>query len=234
MTGFTWFDLTVGGLMLVSGLLALMRGFTREITSLVAWGAAGAAGVVAAFTPELVIQAKVYISEEWLAQAAVGVGVFLIVLIILSLISIRFTDWLLDSSPGAFDRTLGFFFGLARGLILVVILYSIYIFLFPQKTHFQGVREARSLSSIESVALKMYEFFPAQFAEQANILREKTYTYTRQNGTRQNGSNSDAGPDGASGKTEAPKENNYQAGEKKVLDQLIENNQRPPDNNGQN
>lgn len=230
MTGFTWFDLTIGGLMLVSGLLALMRGFTREITSLVAWGAAGAAAVVAAFTPELVSQAQVYVKEEWLAQAAVGGGVFLIVLIILSLISIRFTDWLLDSSPGAFDRTLGFFYGLARGLILVVILYSFYIFFIPQKTHFQGLREARSLMSVESVALKMYEFFPAKFAEQAAILRDKTYTYTRQN---QNGQTT-GGKTKSDTTSGATKENNYQEGDKKVLDQLIENTQKKPSDNGQN
>ena len=74
MTGFTWFDLTVAGLMLISGLLALMRGFTREITSMVAWGAAIAAAIAAAYTPELVAQAQIYISEEWLARAAVGGG----------------------------------------------------------------------------------------------------------------------------------------------------------------
>jgi membrane protein required for colicin V production len=229
MTGFTWFDLTVGGLMLVSGLLALMRGFTREITSLVAWGAAGAAALVAAFTPDLVAQAKVYISEEWLAQAAVGGGVFLIVLIILSLISIRFTDWLLDSSPGAFDRTLGFFYGLARGLLLIVILYSFYIFFLPQKSHFQGLREARSLMTVESVALKLYEFFPAKFTEQAKILSEKTYTYSRQNPATQNNAPADTPSSNGSAKT-----NSYKAGDKKVLDQLIENTQRSPDTSGQN
>jgi len=225
MTGFTWFDLAVGGLMLVSGLLALMRGFTREITSLVAWGAAGAAAVVAAFTPEFVSQAQVYLSEEWLAQAAVGGGVFLIVLVILSLISIRFTDWLLDSSPGAFDRTLGFFYGLGRGLILIVILYSFYIFFIPQKGHFQGIREARSLLSVESVALNMYDFFPAKFAEQARILKEKTYTFTRQNS-----SGADTGSNTSGAENNASEENAYQAGEKKVLDQLIENTQRTPNN----
>jgi len=222
MTGFTWFDLAVGGLMLVSGLLALTRGFTREITSLVAWGAAGAAAVVAAFTPDFVTQAQAYIPEEWLARAAVGGGVFLIVLIVLSLISIRFTDWLLDSSPGAFDRTLGFFYGLARGLALVVILYSFYIFFIPQKSHFDGVRQAKSLLTVEAIALKMYEFFPAQFAEQAKNLRELTYTHTRSNQPLQNNSTSSTGSD---------KGNTYNQGDKKVLDQLIENTQKPPKSN---
>ena len=34
-------DLILVGIMLISGLLALMRGFTREVLSLVAWGLAG-------------------------------------------------------------------------------------------------------------------------------------------------------------------------------------------------
>lgn len=230
MTGLTWFDLTVAGLMLVSGLLALMRGFTREITSLVAWGAAGAAAAVAAFTPELVTQAQNYVSEEWLARAAVGGGVFIIVLIILSLISIRFTDWLLDSSPGAFDRTLGFFYGLARGLLLVVILYSFYIFFIPQKGHLDGIRNARSLLTVEKVALKLYEFFPAKFATQAKNLSEKTYTYSRKANPVQNDNGNSAG------NKNSTKENAYKAGDKKVLDQLIENTQNPSKTNsdGQN
>ena len=37
----TLLDFILLAIMLVSGLLALMRGFTREVLSLVAWGAAG-------------------------------------------------------------------------------------------------------------------------------------------------------------------------------------------------
>ena len=40
---FQMLDLILVAIMLVSGLLALMRGFTREVLSLVAWGGAAAA-----------------------------------------------------------------------------------------------------------------------------------------------------------------------------------------------
>ena len=40
-------DFILLGIMLISGLLALMRGFTREVLSLVAWGAAAVAAYFA-------------------------------------------------------------------------------------------------------------------------------------------------------------------------------------------
>jgi membrane protein required for colicin V production len=221
MTGLTWFDLTVGGLMIISGLLALMRGFTREFTSLIAWGAAAAAAAAAFFTPELTQQAQVYISQEWLAKAAVAGGVFVIVLIILSLISIRFTDWLLDSSPGAFDRTLGFFFGLVRGLALVIIAYAFYIFFMPEPKRFEGVRDAKVLPQLENLLITAADFIPG---ENGDILKTKTYTYIRQNGAAQ------PAPQKQSG-TGNEKSNPIKQGDKKVLDQLIENTQKTPTNN---
>ena len=40
-------DLILLGIMLISGLLALMRGFTREVLSLISWGLAAVAAYFA-------------------------------------------------------------------------------------------------------------------------------------------------------------------------------------------
>ena len=40
---------------------------------------------------------------------------------------------ILDSRIGALDRTLGFLFGLARGLLIVVVAYEFFIWLVPEK-----------------------------------------------------------------------------------------------------
>ena len=39
----TWLDILLLGVMLISGLLAMIRGFMREILSITAWGAAAVA-----------------------------------------------------------------------------------------------------------------------------------------------------------------------------------------------
>src|SRR5687768_15456064 len=118
---FQLLDLILIGIMLVSGLLALMRGFTREVLSLVAWGAAALATYFAVKQQPLIDLAIPYVDKPVLAQIAVGAVVFIVVLILFSLIGIRISDRVVDSSAGAFDRTLGFIYGLARGFVLITI-----------------------------------------------------------------------------------------------------------------
>ncbi len=53
-------------------------------------------------------------------MAAIG-GIFIITLIIVSIITVKISDLILDSRIGALDRTLGFVFGAARGFLICVI-----------------------------------------------------------------------------------------------------------------
>jgi membrane protein required for colicin V production len=163
--GFHWTDFLLIGIMLVSGLLALSRGFTREVLSLISWGAAGLAGLLAAVTPQAVALAMPYLHSEIVAKAAVGVGVFLITLIILSLISVKISDWVLDAPTGPFDRTLGFFYGVARGLLLVVIAYFFYDMFVQRDRQDQAVREARLLPVVQSVRDTAVAMLPAPIQE---------------------------------------------------------------------
>ena len=58
-------------------------------------------------------------------------GVFLVTLLIVSIITVRISDMVLDSRIGALDRTLGFLFGLGRGLIIVVVAFLFFAWLVP-------------------------------------------------------------------------------------------------------
>ena len=214
---FQLLDLILIGIMVISGLLALMRGFTREVLSLAAWGIAGVAALGAVLSPDLNQLAGQYLQPDIVAKIALGGGVFLIVLIIMSLISVRIADWVLDSAAGAFDRTLGFAYGLARGLLLVAIAYLFYIWLVPKEKHEDWIRNARLLPVVQEVSAVVLSFLPADIAE---VLRGKTYI-TNQNAPAQPA----AAPD--------PEEEGYQAGQQRNLNQLIESTgegeNSPPD-----
>ncbi len=70
----TWLDILLLGVMLVSGLLAMIRGFMREILSITAWAAAAVATLLA--YPRLLPIAKANISSDIVATGAViGGGV---------------------------------------------------------------------------------------------------------------------------------------------------------------
>jgi len=57
---------------------------------------------------------------------------------------VRISDMILDSRVGALDRTLGFLFGLGRGLIIVVVAYLFFDWLVPQKSQPAWVTGAKS------------------------------------------------------------------------------------------
>ena len=109
----TILDLALLAVMLVSGLLAMVRGFMREILSIAAWGAAALVTLYA--FAKLLPTAKTYFNNDTVASVVVIAGVFIGTLIVVSIITVRISDMILDSRIGALDRTLGFVFGLARG-----------------------------------------------------------------------------------------------------------------------
>jgi membrane protein required for colicin V production len=162
---FELLDIILIGIMLISGILALMRGFTREVLSVIAWGLAAAAAYFAIQQPKLLDLARPYVDKEILAQVAVGVAAFLIVLIIASIISVKLSDAVVDSAAGAVDRTLGFIFGLARGLVLVAIAYLFYGWLVPQDKQDAWVKNARSLPMIQTTGKMLLALMPPNMVE---------------------------------------------------------------------
>jgi membrane protein required for colicin V production len=138
----TILDLILLAVMLVSGLLAMVRGFMREILSIAAWGAA--ALVTLYSFNKLLPTAKTYFNNDTVAAIVVVAGVFVGTLIVVSVITVRISDMILDSRIGALDRTLGFLFGLARGLIIVVVAFIFFDWLVPAKSQPEMVRNARS------------------------------------------------------------------------------------------
>src|ERR1041385_1034197 len=100
----TLLDIILLVVMLVSALLAMVRGFMREVLSIASWAAAAILTVYA--YPKLLPVAKQYINHEALAAAAVIAGVFLGTLLVVSVITIKISDMILDSRVGALDRTL--------------------------------------------------------------------------------------------------------------------------------
>ena len=144
----TLLDIILIGVMLISGLLAMIRGFMREILSIAAWGAA--ALVTLYSYAKLLPSAKAYFGSDTIALAVVVAGTFLGTLIVVSVITVRISDMILDSRIGALDRTLGFLFGLARGLLIVVVAYEFFIWLVPEKQRPDWIQQAKSRAVLDA------------------------------------------------------------------------------------
>jgi membrane protein required for colicin V production len=169
-----YLDIFLIVVMLISGLLAMVRGFMREILSIVAWVAAAAAAVY--LFPKLLPYATQYFGgwNEWLVKGVVIGAVFLGTLIIVSIFTVRLSDKILDSRIGALDRSLGFLFGLARGLIIVVVAFVFFNWLVPEKSQPEAIKNARSSFALKKTGEKLQELLPENLDTYiTNILKKK-------------------------------------------------------------
>jgi membrane protein required for colicin V production len=154
----TLLDILLLVVMLISGLLAMIRGFMREILSIAAWGIA--ALVTLYSYAKLLPTAKQYFNSDMVATAVTVGGVFLLTLLIVSIITVRISDMVLDSRVGALDRTLGFLFGLGRGLIIVVVAFLFFAWLVPTKAQPSWVQNAKSRVVLQSTGQWLMSMLP--------------------------------------------------------------------------
>ena len=159
----SYLDLAVLGIVLVSALLSMMRGFTREVLAIASWVAAAAAAYY--FYPMVMPYLTPYIHKVVIAQAAAAVIVFFVTLIIVSLFTVRLSDAILDSKIGALDRSLGFVFGVARGFLLAVVAFAIFNWLVSEKQQPEWVKNARTRPVLTETADRIVALLPTDAAQ---------------------------------------------------------------------
>ena len=138
----SYLDLALLGIVLVSALLSMVRGFTREVLAIASWAAAA---ISAYYLHPLVLPyVKPYITKDMIALIVAVAIVFFITLILVSIITVKLSDAILDSKVGALDRSLGFLFGAARGFLLGVVAFLFFNWLVPAKQQPEWVANAKT------------------------------------------------------------------------------------------
>ena len=153
----TLLDAILVAIMLVSALLAMVRGFSREVLSIVSWVAAAAAAFF--FYKPLTPYAAQYISSNTIAMVASAAAIFVVTLIIVSFITLKIADFIIDSRVGALDRVLGFLFGAVRGLLLVVVAMLFFNWLAPENQP-QWIATAKSKPFLDDLGQKLVAALP--------------------------------------------------------------------------
>ncbi len=126
MDGFTIFDGVVGGVIVISAILAYARGFVREIMSILGWIAAAFVAFIFAPNALPLILEIPYVGEFIGDSRELGILasfaiVFVVALIVVSLFTPLFSSVVQRSALGGIDAGLGFLFGVARGVLLIVV-----------------------------------------------------------------------------------------------------------------
>lgn len=178
------FDAIVLGVALFSAVLAMVRGFSREVLSVVSW--VGSAYAAYKLYPFGVPYAKNFIHEDKFAIIASAAVIFLIALIVISFITMRIADMIIDSRIGALDRTLGFIFGAARGILIIVVAVQFFNEWVPKEKHPAWIASSKSKPFLDDLGEKLKAALPEDIAA---LLRKKIEE--KMNGDK------DAAPDAA-------------------------------------
>ena len=159
----SYLDIGVIGVVLVSAILSLMRGFTREVLAIGSWVAAAAAAYY--LHPYVMPYLEHYIKKPIVLQAVAAAVVFFATLIVVSLFTVRLSDAILDSKIGALDRSLGFAFGAVRGFLLAVVAFAIFSWLVGDKQQPDWVANAKTRPMLSASADRIVAMLPEDAAE---------------------------------------------------------------------
>ena len=162
-------DLAVGVVLLISALLAFIRGFVHEVLSVAAW-----AGALAAATYGLPYArpfAHSLIPFGWAADAAAAVVIFLAVLLVLAMLSHAIAARIQKSALNNLDRSLGFVFGLARAVLILGVGLIVVDWLTDRDRPI-WVRTAKTLPIIESAATGIKALVPPSFMAPSDLAKD--------------------------------------------------------------
>jgi membrane protein required for colicin V production len=174
-------DIIVGALLLISAIIAFIRGFIREVLTIM--GVVG--GLIAAylFGGAVAVQVRKWLGVEdgaeqveklfdiipytLVADVLAYGGVFIVVVIILSIASHFLAESVRNLGLGAVDRSLGALFGLARGVLLLGLVYVPIHIGFDSKTVDEWFKGSRSHVYLEMVAKQILTYVPDAAREDA-------------------------------------------------------------------
>lgn len=161
-------DIIVVLIILLSAILAFVRGFVRESLALGSWLAAVYLGFTQyhRVTPYLAEK----ISNPMIRDFAGGIAIFLAVMLVLIPIGFYVRSFIKGESITAIDRSFGFLFGAGRGFLLLSIIYLMISWLMPEEKQPTWLKEANTRPVLAFGANFIKETLPA---EQRELMEKK-------------------------------------------------------------
>ena len=218
-------DLAVVGVVGLSAIFAFARGFVREALSIVAWLGAGAITLYGFNLVYGLVDPKVH--NPLLSQVIAGFGLFIVSLIVLTILTGIVARLVHATGLSPIDRTLGFIFGLARGVFLVCLAYLLLDISVQPSDRPEWIREAKSGPYLHEGADVMRGFLPESLkvktTEAADELMRKVDPKAAAKSDAEKAMRALATPAPAAAPKpeEAPAPPTYRADDKKELDRLI-------------
>lgn len=167
MEGFTYVDGGVAVVILISAILAYSRGLVREVLSIAGWVVAAIVAYVLTPTVEPLVREIPVVSDIIgescvLSLIAAFALVFAVALIVVSIFTPLFSGMVQKSAIGGIDQGLGFLFGVARGVLLVLIALILYDTVFPEGEKLALVEDSKSREILNDSQKQLAKMLPTE------------------------------------------------------------------------
>ncbi len=162
-----WVDYVIVGIIGLSALISLVRGFVREAVSLIIWFLAF--GLAWTYFRELALHLAPWIETPSLRLGLAFIILLIAVLIIGAIVGFLIGQLVDKTGLSGTDRLLGMVFGAARGAVLVAILVLLAgLTPFPQDPWWQ---ESRLIIDFQHLAVWLLGLLPPDIAEYFQFIR---------------------------------------------------------------
>ena len=219
-------DLAVGIILLLSAILAFLRGFVHEVLSVAAW--VGAIFVVIYGMPELRHIARDMIPNELIADSTTGVITFLVVLVVLSVLTKILSKSIQASALNNLDRSLGFVYGLLRGAVIFAAVLIIVDWVVAEGTRPNWMRSAKTLPVIEITADVILDLLPETFIAVEDAAKEASETARKAMELKETFDKLTQPPPGPDPEAEQSPDGAYDQDIRGGMDRLFQTNQDNP------
>ncbi len=167
MEGFTLVDGGVAIVILISAILAYSRGLVREVLSIAGWVVAGIVAYMLTPTVEPLLREVPVLSDLIggscvLSLIVAFAVVFAVALIVVSIFTPLFSGMIQKSALGGIDQGLGFLFGVARGILLVLIALILYDNIFAEGDRLAIVEDSKSREILSDSQSNLAAMLPTE------------------------------------------------------------------------
>jgi len=160
-----WIDYVIIGIIALSAIISIVRGFVKEVLSLVAWILAF--WVALTFSPQFSVLLSDYISTPSISLFTAFSGLFIVTLILSALVNNLIAAIVVKTGLSGTDRMLGVLFGLLRGVAIVTLLVLLVAATpMPNDAWWQN---AVLIEHFEKLAIWVRQFLPDGLAQYVNL-----------------------------------------------------------------
>jgi len=153
------FDIVFFSILIFFMVQCFLKGFSLSLISFMKWIISLIITIV--LVPKLQPKVSDYIESEFVNNVGLGIAIFAICLFVSILLGKSLSKAVTWTGLGSIDKIFGLMFGILKGYIVAVCVFSIFNWFYPYKNWGISVEEAKTFSIVKKGSEILIEEFPS-------------------------------------------------------------------------